>query len=130
MAEFDDDQFTFYSMVTDSTYSERIDGLWFSSGDTLTLYSQDKGTKNFILKHLSMNTMAIEDGKDRLVMSRIYHDENRKFAEVLELKGGFWWCVFYVFRGIGIAFFFYGILYAGYQIIKELVDKINSNKST
>lgn len=128
-AVFSDNDFVLVHMVTDSTYSERIDGLWFSRGDTLTLYSQDKGTKNFILKHLSMNTMAIEDGKDRLVMSRIYHDENNKFLEVLALKRGFWWgayntCRIVIFGSYGI-----GALSLIYLGLAWLVNKIkNRNK--
>lgn len=124
-AVFYNDQFTFYSMVTDSTYSERIDGLWFSRGDTLTLYSQDKGTKNFILKHLSGNTMAIEDGKDRLVMSRIYLSENikNKYIGTLLLfieeayHQGFWgWMYCIVCCTL--------IVYLINMIIKWLVDKM------
>ena len=125
---FDDDQFTFYRMVTDSTYSERIDGFMVSKGDTLALYSQNKETEILILKYLQMNTMIIgeDKAKDNLVMSRIYTDENNKFLEVLELKGGFWYgvyCVCYLLAGLFDVIGILCVLCAIYFGLKWLVNK-------
>lgn len=122
--QFDDDKFVFYVMVTDSTYSERIDGLWISKGDTIVLYSQNKGTVEVIVKYLSMNTMAIQEGKKYIIMSRIYDDPNDKFMEVLELKGGFWYLIYQVFMSILILFLVCGILGWLTEAVKWLVKVI------
>lgn len=109
--QFDDDKFVFYTMVTDSTYSERIDGTYNMHGDTITLYSEKRGVTDFIVQILSMNTMTIQYGKKILIMSRIYKDPNDKFLEVLELKkNGFWYFILKVLEFV-LCIFYISVIY-------------------
>ena len=88
----DDDKFSLYAMVTDSTYSKKWEGTWLCKDDTISLYTQEKGSTDIIIKKLSQNSMTLQtDGKNYLIMSRV---PNAEFDEVLKLKGGFWYYVY------------------------------------
>lgn len=101
--QFDDDKFVFYVMATDSTYSKRIDGLWTSKGDTITLYQNKGSMVEIFVKHLSMNNMVLQVDEDYITMSRTYNDPDYKFMEVWKLKGGFLYALFIVFSiGFGL----------------------------
>lgn len=93
----DNDKFSFYAMVTDSTYSEKLEGTWLCKDDTISLYTQEKGSIDIFVKKLTQNAMTLQVGdKDYLIMSRV---PKAGLVEVLELKGGFW---YFVFLCIGI----------------------------
>lgn len=88
----DNDKFSFYVMATDSTYSEKLEGTWLCKDDTISLYTQEKGSIDIFVKKLTQNTMTLQmRDKDYLIMSRV---PKAGFIEVLELKRGFWYFVY------------------------------------
>lgn len=88
----DDDKFIL-SMITDSTYSEKLEGTWLCKDDTISLYTQEKGSIDIFVKKLTQNEMTLQMGdKDYLIMSRV---PNANFLEVLRLKGGFWYSIWF-----------------------------------
>lgn len=79
-------------MVTDSTYSEKLEGTWLCKDDTISLYTQEKGPIAIFVKKLTQNAMTLQmENKNYLIMSRV---PKAGFDEVLELKGGFWYYVY------------------------------------
>lgn len=95
----DNEKFSFYVMVTDSTYSEKLEGTWLCKDDTISLYTQEKGPIAIFVKKLTQNAMTLQmENKNYLIMSRV---PKAGFDEVLELKGGFW---YYVYNGIMFIF--------------------------
>lgn len=110
----DNEKFSFYVMVTDSTYSEKLEGTWLCKDDTISLYTQEKGPIVIFVKKLTQNAMTLQmENKNYLIMSRV---PKAGFDEVLELKRGFW---YYVYNGMKL-FLLGGILTGLWETLKWL----------
>ena len=117
----DDDQFSFCLMVTDSTYSTKLEGTWLCKDDTISLYTQEKGSMDIFVKKLTQNTMTIQMGNNNyLIMSRV---PNADFLEVVELKkSGFWWfvCILGLLESLFICLFIWEVLKWLGRMIKKI----------
>lgn len=88
------------TFLNDSIQLIKESGTWVLRNDTLFLYHQNfenKGVKRLLIEQLSMNLITLRNLKngDIIVLNRVYSGQNLdyddRFAEVFNLKGGFWW---------------------------------------